>query len=134
MKIVEYFEMDIPVCSLVFGSAPCTASGTPKCYNTRKTCQDQEHYTEKTTTLRFGKQDAEDAGKIDHIPSLTGINYRPQTVSLAEDLGVRASLSVTIEDHRDADIGSARDPYWQDRGIDAYTTGTFWGKFRARHA
>jgi hypothetical protein len=48
MKRLEYFELDIPRCANVYGTAPCTASigttGDDKCFNTRATCQDLANF------------------------------------------------------------------------------------------
>jgi hypothetical protein len=140
-KVVSYIEIDAPVCSLTCGTSPCTATPVTggECFNSRKTCIDLDddglpiNYAETTKTVRFGYPDADDKSGIDHIPSMTGISYRPQKISLAEDLGVRASITVTLHDHPDADTCGVGDPYWQTRGYNPYEQGTFWGKFRARY-
>lgn len=58
---------------------------------------------------------------VDCIPSVSAINFTPATISLGEDLGQRASLTVTFKDHRHIMNG---EPFDQ---------GTFWGKWRARY-
>ncbi|NTU67960.1 MAG: hypothetical protein HGB02_03660 [Chlorobiaceae bacterium] len=83
--------------------------------------------------IRFGYPDANDQSGIECIPSLKSVAYRPQQISLAENIGVRASVSVSLIDHRDSDTGAAGDPYWTTRGYNPFEQGTFWGKFRARH-
>jgi len=140
-KVVSYIEIDVPVCSLTCGTSPCTASPTAggECFNSRKTCIDLDdnglpiNYTETTTTVRFGYPDADDQSGIDCLPSLLKIAYRPQKISLAEGLGVRASVTVTLRDHPDAETCGIGDPYWTTRGYDPYEQGTFWGKFRSRY-
>lgn len=139
-KVVSFIELDVPVCSLTCGTAPCGATPTTasECFNSRKTCIDLDelgvpvNYTEATTILRFGYPDATDKSGIDCIPSLKSIQYRPQKISLAEDLGVRASVTITLSDHPDAETCGAGDPYWETRGYNPFEQGTFWGKFRAR--
>ena len=58
---------------------------------------------------------------IEAIPSIVGISLTPATISLGENLGQRATLTVTFRDHRHIFDG---EPF--DRG-------TFWGKWRARY-
>lgn len=58
---------------------------------------------------------------IDAIPSIKSIEIDPQIVGLGTDLGQRATVTVTFRDHR-----------YQFDG-EAYSSGTFWGKFRARY-
>lgn len=70
---------------------------------------------------------------IECIPSLTGVAFTPAVVSLGEDLGQRASLSITFKDHRWPDIGPGYDPYINERPYVANNQGTYWGKFKARH-
>jgi hypothetical protein len=135
-RALTYVEMDVPFCANVYGESPCTAAigvtGEIKCFNTPKTCQDRENYIDDPVTLRF----AEDRGylppDIDCIPSITGISFTPATVSLGKDLGTRASLSVTFQDHPWPDTGPGFDKYRNERPYDPFRQGTFWGKFRAR--
>jgi len=42
---VRIIELEQPRCSLRFGTSPCTATGTPLCYNTFWTCKDRDNYT-----------------------------------------------------------------------------------------
>jgi hypothetical protein len=137
MKALTYIEIDIPVCTRAYGVAPCTASipttGTRKCFNTKKTCQDRAHYLEDEVTLRFAKDAAYLPHDIDCIPSIDGdIAFTPATISLGENLGTRATLQVTFKDHPDSDTTEGLDPYFAERDYDPYRQGTFWGKFRAR--
>jgi hypothetical protein len=108
-------------------------NGGGECYKTIATCQDTENYSGTTVTLRFAYADADDKGAVDAIPSISSVSFRPQQVSLGENLGVRASLTVTFVDHRWPETHNAGDPYWLARGYDPYSIGTFWGKFRARY-
>lgn len=55
------------------------------------------------------------------IQSIKGITYDPATISLGEDLGQRATITVTLSDHRHIMDG------------ESFNDGTFFGKFRARY-
>lgn len=72
-------------------------------------------------TWRF----AEDTGNVpadfDAIASIVSVSYQPAIISLGEDLGERARVSVTFSDHRHVFDG---EPFDQ---------GTFWGKWRGRY-
>lgn len=134
---LTYFEIDLDYCANTFGSAPCTASvaNSPfrKCYNTLKTCQDRAHFINSPVTLRFAVDCDYLPRTIDAIPSITSISFTPATISLGEDLGQRASLSVTFKDHPHSDSGAGFDKYLADRSFNPFTQGSFWGKFRARN-
>lgn len=138
MESLEYIEIDVPVCSLTYGTAPCTASipttGDIKCFNSLATCQDSANFDETTITLRFAKASDYLPREIDCIPSLLDVSFTPATISLGENLGTRATLSATFLDHPDSDTtgNSGFDKYLADRDYDPYSQGTFWGKFRAR--
>ena len=136
MKSVSYIELDIPFCSLTYGTAPCTASipttGAIKCFNTIKTCQDRDHFTESEVTLRFARPTAYLPKEIDCIPNVQEISFTPATISLGENLGTRATLSVSFFDEPHSDTGEGFDKYLADRDYNPFDQGTFWGKFRAR--
>lgn len=136
MRSLTYIEIDIPVCKRTYGIAPCTASipatGAAKCFNTWKVCQDKEHYSEASVTLRFARPTDYLPRDIDAVPSIAEVSFTPATISLGENLGQRATLSVTFTDHRDADTGAGQDKYVAERPYDPFQRGTYWGKFRAR--
>lgn len=137
MKLA-FIEIDVSFCANTYGVLPCTASltsspptGTKKCFNTPKTCQDRLNYIDAPVTLRF----SEDVGPVpvDAIPCIRNINYTPARVSLGKDLGTRASLSVTFKDHPWPDTaGLGFDKYWAERPYDSFKQGSMWSKFRAR--
>ena len=106
--------------------------GGGECYNSLATCQATAAYGATIATIRFGYPDADDQSGIDYIPSLTSVSFKPQKVSLGENLGTRASLSGSFIDHPHAETFPAGDQYWKSRGYDPFTKGSFWGKFRAR--
>src|SRR5678815_4403041 len=138
-KVLQYIEIDIDYCSLTYSVAPCQASltnspptGTIKCFNTLVTCQDRANFTNAPVTLRFAVPTNDLPADIDCIPSIKSIDFDPAVISLGENLGQRATLTVNFDDHRHSDAGSGFDKYLADRDYDPYSQGTFWGKFRAR--
>lgn len=133
-----FVEIDVSICSLTYGTAPCTASvpttGTQKCYNSRGSCQDLAHYAETFVTLRFAQDTGYQAETgIDYITdSLVDADVTPGVISLGENLGQRASVSCTFRDHPHSDTGPGFDKYLSTRTYDPYSQGRFWGKFAAR--
>lgn len=139
-RVAQYIEIDIDYCSLTYGVAPCTATltgspvtGTRKCFNTFKTCQDTAHFNNVPVTLTFAIASDFLPNSIEAIPSIKAIEFDPAKISLGKDLGQRASLKVTFFDHPHSDTGSGFDKYLADRDYDPYSKGSFWGKFRARN-
>lgn len=137
IQTLSYVEIDVDYCSLNFGVAPCAAAlgvtGDAKCFNSLATCQDREHFTNAPVTLRFAvATDYLPAGIERVAESITSVDYSPGVISLGEDLGQRASLTVSFTDHRSSDTGPGGDKYLADRGYEPSKQGTFWGKFRAR--
>ena len=56
----EWVEIDLPICSRVYGTAPCTAAlsatNAHKCFNLRATCQDPANFLLGTpNTLKFSR-------------------------------------------------------------------------------
>src|SRR4026207_1512564 len=72
-------------------------------------------------TWRFAEPAEYLPASFDAIPSIHTIRYDAAMISLGENLGQRASLTVTFRDHRHVMNG---EPFDQ---------GTFWGKWRARY-
>ncbi|WP_439363076.1 hypothetical protein ACNJYD_19805 [Bradyrhizobium sp. DASA03005] len=133
---LTYVEIDLAICSLTYGIAPCTASipttGDAKCFNSVKTCQDRAHFSASEVTLRFAKPAEYLPREIECIPSILSVEFSPATVSLGKNLGQRASLTITFRDHPHSDTGQGYDKYRTERAYDPYSQGTYWGKFRAR--
>lgn len=137
--VVEFFEIIVPRCANTYGVAPCTASvpttGDAKCFNCLATCQDTDNFTDDTATLRFAKPAdyLKDAG-IDNIGGwIRSIDHTSATISLAENRGTRATLSVVIEDNPHSDAGAGLDPYQGERGYDPNKRGSFWPRMCARY-
>ena len=147
---VEIVEIDMPVCTRVYGSAPCAAvlgtTGARKCFNTLKTCQDEANYAETMLTLRFAKNQRGMPDDVDFFPALSGVSSRPGRVNLSgidpkrSPLGQRARITVTLQDFTWQD--TLTDPYQAQRvsgaaqadgiGYDPKSRGTFFTRMRAR--
>ena len=101
-------------------------------FHTLATCQDRAHFTNAPATLRFAIPTNYLPASIECIASIASIAFDPAVISLGKDLGQRATLTVTFNDHRHSDTGAGYDKYLADRPYDPYSLGTFWGKFAAR--
>lgn len=136
-RVFTFVEVDIDRCAHEYSVAPCSAeigvTGPIKCFKSLRTCQDRVHFSNEPETVRFAKPTLLLPKEIDAIPSIKTVAFTPGTVSLGENLGQRATLTVVFSDHPSADTGMAGDPYRDERGYDPYLRGSFWGKFRARH-
>lgn len=136
-RALTFVEIDIDVCQLSYGEAPCAAeigvTGERKCFNSISTCQDRDNLDLAPVTLRFAVPAGyvSESG-IDAIPSIDDLSITPAVISLGEDMGQRASVRVTFNDHPWSDTGPGFDPYVTERGYDPFRQGTFWPKFRAR--
>jgi len=134
---VTYIEVDLKRCLNVYGVAACTAAlgvtGSKKCFNTLKTCQDRANYSQEIETIRFSKASNLADVNILSVPNISTINYTPARLNLGESIGVRATVAVSFSDHAYPDTGPGGDRYLNDRNYDPFTRGTFWGKFKARH-
>jgi hypothetical protein len=71
-------------------------------------------------TLRFAAPEFYLPKHIEAIPSIKGLAIQPATISLGENLGQRASINVTLSDHKASDLG------------ELYNLGTFFSRFKAR--
>lgn len=129
---ITLVELDLPVCSLTYGTAPCTAAipttGTRKCFNSIRTCQDRENFTRSVLTLRLMRPTP--GNPYDAIPNVMSVSTTPAQVTPGQGMGVRASVNVTCGDHPSGD--GWVDKYLATRGYDPFKVGTFWPKFRAR--
>lgn len=136
MRALTYIEIDVGYCALAYGVAPCAASipetGAAKCFNSKRTCQDRDHYDEQDATLRFCRPASYLPASIEAIPSIENVTLSPGTISLGENLGTRATLTVIFRDHQSSDTGEGLDKYFAERAYNPFERGTFWGKFRAR--
>lgn len=134
-KELRYAELVIKPCSLDYGVAPCTAevgtTGSYKCYNSPRTCQDAANFDEGGEQVLRWVVPTEDLPlEIDAQPCITSINRRPLLIDPGEGLGVRESVTVTMHDFLHNDDGF--DKYPDSRTSNPYNKGTYWGKFTAR--
>jgi hypothetical protein len=129
-KPISIVELDLDFCQLTYGTSPCTAAigttGSAKCYNTFKTCQDPENYDKGTKTYKFCSNNGFLPIGENIYPCITGLDIAPTQLNTT-GFSVSASVTVTFQDF----------PY-HDRGIDPYASertneGSFFGKLRARN-
>src|SRR5262245_56724363 len=73
------------------------------------------------TTMRFAVDNDFLLTNVEAIPSIISVSFSPASLSLGENLGQRASVTVQCKDHRHVFAGEPAE------------SGTFWGKFRARY-
>jgi len=133
-KHVDVVEIDMPTCSLTYGNSPCAAAlgatGSTKCYNTYRTCQDTANYARTTTTYRFISNTSEVPQGVNILPCIVSVSQVPTRIDV-DSISTRATVKVVFSDFPHHDRGV--DPYVNDRNFDPSTQGTFWGKFKARH-
>ena len=132
---VVIIEIDYRACSLTYGNTPCTASGASgtECFNSFSTCQDQSNFAATTKTFRFSSvriDGLQGAGETPTFPTITGVATAPTTLTPSKGLGVRSTVSITLEDHPWTDEGI--DKYVDNRSYDPDTQGSFWGKMTTR--
>jgi hypothetical protein len=141
IRVVEIVQ---PLCSRVFGSSPCLATGD-KCWNTDKTCKFRSALDmTDSLSLFFVEPGVYDwqtgAGAYQPataIPSLVSYQAAPTVLNVASGsknkgpLGYRAVASVKIKDHPWNDVGT--DPYIAGRSYDPDALGTFWSKWLSRN-
>jgi hypothetical protein len=108
------FEIDVPQCTLTYGTAPCTAvlgtTGTRKCFNTRVSCQDPDQYTPGVLTLRFARDQEDILQHAPCIPSLIDLETTPAAINLAamnrdvSAMGSREVVTLKFKDHLHSDL------------------------------
>jgi hypothetical protein len=139
-EFVAIVELYLDHCVNVFGVAPCTAveGAAGKCFNTLKTCQDLENYDRGAVAdrkvLRFATTEIpglQAAGDSPTFPTLRSVDTAPTRLDPGKGLGVRALVSITLQDHPWTDVGM--DPYVRDRDYVPDNRGTLWGKILARY-
>lgn len=132
---VYILEIDIPQCTLTYGTSPCTAAigvtGTDRCYNTFKTCQIRSVFAPATKTYRWSNVPIRDPSLFPCVPGITTIAHAPTLIQPGKGIGTRAQATVSISDGPFPDFGI--DPYVGDRSYDVVRQGTFWGKWLARN-
>lgn len=112
-KPLTLVDIDLPYCTRVYGSAPCAAvlgtTGAAKCFNSMGTCQSVANYDAgvKTVTFAYNEDGIPDAPGV--FPCLSDVSSRPGELNLSgidpksTALGIRARVSVTLQDFADND-------------------------------
>lgn len=147
-EVLEIVEIDVGMCTRVYGSSPCTASlsaiNPRKCFNTRKTCQDLANISGVDTTLRFSRPVSGLPKGETIFPAVTDISRQSAGINIAGrtqgPLGTRARLTVKFKDFAYHD--RLTDKYAEERktGAASFTgetynpveRGTFFAKLFAR--
>lgn len=141
---IQIVEIVQPLCSRVFGTSPCLATGVA-CYNTDQTCKYRAALDmSATTSLYFvpdrGYEWRSEVGAYQPalaIPTLQSVRTAPTVLNVASGsrdrspLGYRAVCQVQIRDTPYNDVGV--DPYLSTRLYDPQTRGSFWSKWLARN-
>jgi hypothetical protein len=147
---VQIVEISQPRCALRFGTAPCPATGTPKCYNTWATCPTSATRAvfDNTGRIRWrfirnspGAHDFGDFADPDDVATPC-IPVNGLTVSTSKSqvnvagilqgkspFGVRATVSISMEDFVWDDVWG--DFYRASRGT--LPKRFFWATFLARN-
>lgn len=134
-------EIDQNQCQLSYGVSPCTAevgvTGSIKCYNTHKTCQDPDNYDRGIITLTFSEGDVDHPITRAWIPLLQSVNTVPTQINVgggdrsSEPLGQRADITAVFRDAPYSDL--LVDPYRDERDFNPLERGTFWSKWMRRN-
>jgi hypothetical protein len=131
---INVVELDLDSCARTYGTAPCTAAvgttGSQKCFNTFKTCQDSANFSKTTKTYKFTDESAFLPVGEQIFPCIVDLDMAPTQLK-ADNLAVSASATITFKDFPHHDRGV--DPYWADRTYDPQEQGTFFSKLRARN-
>lgn len=136
---VVVVEIDQDFCQNTYGVSPCTASGpaAQSCFNTFKTCQDEDNFDKGTKVIRFIKPMQRPNPEWQAIPSVGGVSASPGRINAGGQsassgpLGQRSTVSVSLTDHPYGDIKT--DPYVTSRNYNPLLQGTFWTKWMARN-
>lgn len=146
-ETVQIVEIEQPRCVNRFGTSPCTATGTPKCYQTYWTCGDTGNYDgtgsikwlfcRPQDQLRLTYEEA-DADNIttNCCPMLRSVSTTSSRINVGASrsgespLGTRASVTISMQDAPwDDHVG---DFYTADRTPPAQLAG-FWSLWAVRN-
>lgn len=146
-ETVQIVEIEQPRCVNRFGVAPCTATGTPKCYNVYWTCLDTPNYNGTgSIKWRFSRPQDQlrwvyeetDANNIatNCIPMVRSVSATSSRINIGANrkgespLGTRASVRIQMQDIPwDDHVG---DFYLADRTAPAKRPG-FWALWTVRN-
>ena len=129
---VQYVELVIKRSSRTYGTTPCTAAigttGTYKCYNSPRTCQDPANYSgTEYLVVRWAVPSADLDPQISADPRILSITKRPQMLDPGNSLGVRESVTIVMQNSLSDDL--LFDKYIAGRPDKLYFRGTYFGKF-----
>jgi len=117
----------LDACSLVFGNAPCTATGEA-CYNTYSTCKDKVNFSKTTKDYKFSKREDEIIFRGIR-PYLLEVRDNPTEIKPEAGLAINAKTTIKfIDDENDSDVDV--DPYVTSR---TSVQGSFFKKLLARN-
>ena len=145
---VRVIEIEQPRCVNRYGVSPCTATGTPLCYNTFWTCRDRANY-DPTGFIRWRFFDGhngspwlyEEFANADEIgtnafPVLQSASTLPSRINVGgqseneSPFGRRAKLTVKLDEFRfDDHVGD----FYLGATDRSTATAGFWAKFLARN-
>ena len=146
-ETVQIIEISQPRCVNRFGTSPCTATGTPKCYQTYWTCKDTPNYNPTGfISWRFCRpQDrvdwlyAEDSANEIYTnaqPTVMSVSTTSSAINIGSirdgesPLGTRATCRISLQDTPwDDHVG---DFYLADRTLTQPRPG-FWAMWKARN-
>jgi hypothetical protein len=138
----QWVEVAVDRCTLTYGESPCVAAindtGSVKCLNSFVTCQDTDNFTPADFFFRFCEPVADmprkftfaDDGLASFLPLLRSVSHAPGMPDPGETMGLRARLTVTLDDAPHHDRGV--DKYVDERTFNPLDYGTFWRKMKAR--
>jgi len=132
-KPLIVLECDLDTCANIYGSSPCTASGSAgdECYNTYHTCQDIPNFDKTTKTYRFFERRS-DLPKELGFPCINGApTIAATTIFPEKGLGARGSATIKMIDFPHHDRGV--DPYASTRTYTPEDQGSFFGKLKSRN-
>lgn len=131
---ITIVELVLDSCANVYGNAPCTAAigttGTQKCFNTYKSCQDTGNYVKTPKTYKFTEESSFLPIGENVFPCIKSIDIAPTQID-PKGFSVSASVTITLKDFPHHDRGV--DPYVSERTYSPNDQGTFFGKLRARN-
>lgn len=120
-EVFEWVEIDLPLCTRTYGTAPCTAAlsalNPHKCFNLRATCQDSANFNAGTLTLKFSKIGAPLPAGFQAFPVLRSVRQSSTTANIGGAdprygaLGKQATLDFELEDFT-----------YHERGVDVYAS------------
>jgi len=123
-EVFEWVEIDLPLCTRTYGTAPCTAAlsaqNPDKCFNLRAGCQDSANFLLGTPlTLKFSKIGVPLPAGFKAFPVLKSVRQSSTTANIGGAdprygaLGKQATMDFELEDFTHHERGV--DPYASER-------------------